>query len=435
MSPLPFLSAYDPPHELEGSIDPLGLYAIADAIAVRLIPGVRERQIHPRYITLAAVGVEVCRGFDPEYIAADGRTPPWLVFEWYVVEGLVREADAQNLTGLPGNNKVRTAIESGEAICAATYLKTASVFGFHGIYRLLAEELAVYRDGLLLENGVDLLDAWEKDCGLSGFRAQNSSVAKQREILEKSVTDGLAKGRTDRGSKWSGWGFIAEHLLPNQCGTAERNRLWSLLVMDQKGYRGRVLQLLVSEPGRAIWKSQSERMFHKWLRKQADGEMRLLLDAAMAYETFSRLMIDAFDDCRCFMSNANGKVGVAELAELDLVKKASEDLPDAFHTAAHSLNACLPAQAKKFEEDFQAFSESMQGHVCAERIFKHHEEIQKRKPPNGKNPWFDKFDDDRRAIRPAYRLDSGGRGGDEYVHAYRTKSLWSFSHDLGRTEA
>ncbi len=38
------LSEYDPPLTSEGSIDPLGLYPIADALGVRLVPGVRERQ-------------------------------------------------------------------------------------------------------------------------------------------------------------------------------------------------------------------------------------------------------------------------------------------------------------------------------------------------------------------------------------------------------
>ncbi len=41
---MPLLSEADPRVSAEGSIDPLGTYAIADALAVRMIPGVRERQ-------------------------------------------------------------------------------------------------------------------------------------------------------------------------------------------------------------------------------------------------------------------------------------------------------------------------------------------------------------------------------------------------------
>lgn len=82
---LPFLSEFDPPQQTEGTIDPLGMYAIADALGTKLAPGVRERQSHPRYLTLAAVGNLVCDGLDP-----DREPPPWLVFEWYAVGGLVR---------------------------------------------------------------------------------------------------------------------------------------------------------------------------------------------------------------------------------------------------------------------------------------------------------------------------------------------------------
>jgi len=48
---MPLLSELDPRISAEGSIDPLGIYAIADSLAVKLIPGVRERQQHPRFLT------------------------------------------------------------------------------------------------------------------------------------------------------------------------------------------------------------------------------------------------------------------------------------------------------------------------------------------------------------------------------------------------
>lgn len=85
---LPFLSQFDPPEQAEGSLDPLGLYSIADALGVRLAPGVRERQSKPRYLTLALVGMAAC---GEELLAAGERRrlPAWLVYEWLVVESLV----------------------------------------------------------------------------------------------------------------------------------------------------------------------------------------------------------------------------------------------------------------------------------------------------------------------------------------------------------
>ena len=41
----PLLSEADPKESQEGTIDPLGTYPIADALAVRLAPGVRERRV------------------------------------------------------------------------------------------------------------------------------------------------------------------------------------------------------------------------------------------------------------------------------------------------------------------------------------------------------------------------------------------------------
>jgi len=40
---MPLLSEADPAESAEGSIDPLGMYPIADALASRMVPGVQER--------------------------------------------------------------------------------------------------------------------------------------------------------------------------------------------------------------------------------------------------------------------------------------------------------------------------------------------------------------------------------------------------------
>ena len=85
---MPLLSEADPQVSAEGSIDPLGIYAIADALAVRMIPGVRERQQHPRFLTSIAVSLSLCNEFDDELVASDGVSEPWQVFEWHLVEGM-----------------------------------------------------------------------------------------------------------------------------------------------------------------------------------------------------------------------------------------------------------------------------------------------------------------------------------------------------------
>lgn len=147
---LPTLSEYDLALSSEGSIDPLGLYSIADALGVRLVPGVRERQGFPRFLTVMAITALVCERFDDEAVAADDVSEPWQVFEWYVVEGLVRTARMDDeIQGVPGREQARTAIKNRLPLSADRYLKTPTVFGFHGVYRLLSKTLGVESAGRL----------------------------------------------------------------------------------------------------------------------------------------------------------------------------------------------------------------------------------------------------------------------------------------------
>lgn len=111
---LPFQTAFDPPQQAEGSLDPLGLYSIADALGVRLAPGVRQRQSKPRYLTLALVGYAACQGELTELGASKGL-PAWLVFEWLVVQSLVQQlAGTPEVQGIPGRDKVQNTLIRGE---------------------------------------------------------------------------------------------------------------------------------------------------------------------------------------------------------------------------------------------------------------------------------------------------------------------------------
>ena len=56
----PLLTDDDPVESSEGGIDPLGTESLADTLAVKLAPGVRERQQHPRFLTATAVSLSLC---------------------------------------------------------------------------------------------------------------------------------------------------------------------------------------------------------------------------------------------------------------------------------------------------------------------------------------------------------------------------------------
>ena len=142
--PAPFLSAYDPVSEAEGSIDPLGLAGTYERLADSMLPGITVRMRRPRFLTALAVGAHVCADFEPEQRAKDGITPPYLVFEWWVLEAFGRARDLLAEKGrIPGIQKAQNAIRNGRPLSAPAYLQVPSVFGFTGIFRRLARHTRI----------------------------------------------------------------------------------------------------------------------------------------------------------------------------------------------------------------------------------------------------------------------------------------------------
>jgi hypothetical protein len=305
----PVLTERDPAESAEGGLDPLGTEPLADSLAVRLVPGVRERISHPRFLTSMAVSLEVCRSFDDETVAADHVTEPWQVFEWYLVEGLVRTAKSDDRLGLPGSLKASQAIADQVPLSAKRYLKTPTVFGFHGVYRQLARNVGIEEGGRLGETGFELLNVWSKEQGLQGFCGTAGGPGQAvREQPVAAVRDGLEKAATVRSPAWSGWAFFSEHLAPYAAGRDEAQFLASTFIADPRGFRREILEFLISPSGLQIWETTgSERDFHQAIRRSADGALAMLLDAIEPYENFSRLCQDAFQDCLCELTRQGAK--------------------------------------------------------------------------------------------------------------------------------
>jgi hypothetical protein len=425
------LTERDPVEEAEGGIDPLGAEPIADALAVRLAPGVRERQRHPRFLTALAASLEVCSSFDEETLAADGVSAPWQVFEWYLVEGLVRTAESAERIGLPGSLKAARAIADGVPLSAKRYLKTPGLFGFHGVYRQLARTLGIEDSGRLGETGFELLSIWAKEQGLEGFVGSGGGPGQAvRAQLREAVKAGLEKGATARNSAWSGWRFFSQYLAPYQAKSREAAFIAKALLNDSKGFRRDLIEFLVSAEGRRVWGATgSERKFYRSLRATARAELRELLDAIDAFETFFRLCQDAFQDCLYEMTRQGGKkTSPKALAALHSVQLAAERVPAAFAEALEKLAGV--GEAARCSETFASLAERGSTVEWVERLLEHHCSIQRRKPPNGKQPWFERFDDGSVIIRPPYRTDTPGARDESYVHLFRVRSLWQFALDL-----
>lgn len=432
----PLLTEIDPVEAAEGGIDPLGTEPLADMLAIELSPGIRERQQHPRFLTAIAVSLSLCGEFGTDDISGDGVTEPWLVFEWYVVEGLVRtrgqkEADIQ---GLPGRLKAARAIADGVALSAKRYLKTPSIFGFHGIYRLLARTLEIEQGEQVGERGYELLNIWAKEQGLDGFLGTAGGWGRKiRGQILDALRDALKQKAVARTNGWAGWGFFSNHLAPYEFGRREAKFIAAALLDDSEGFRRELLEFLVSDEGRRIWQREissrrfSERVFHQELRRRASPDLRRLLLAIDAYERFARLAQDAFDDCLYTMSRHGGKVSLLELSRLDSVKRASRSLPETSADVMDRLDSF--GLALQFQQLFSSLAEAGSASHWVERLLEHHRKTQREKPPDGKMPWFE-GDERGYVIRPLYRRNSPAASDGSYVHLFRTVSLWSFARDL-----
>lgn len=430
----PLLSEADPLEQsLEGALDPLGIYAIADSLALKLAPGVRERQAHPRYLTAMVVGMSVCERFDPDRFASDGVSSPWQVFEWYVVEALVRYfGDSDAIRGLPGRNKAMAARRNRLPLSAGNYLKTPSVFGFFGVYKLLGETIGLFDKDGLLPQGWALLEAWEHDQGLVGFHLGNGAAGSERQKLVAAVSDGLDTGATARKDGWGGWEFLSTHLAPYNAVRREREMLWRTILGDPGDPRAHLAEFLVSDDGQRFWVSGglSELAVHSALKRRVSGELRELLEAIAVYETFARRIQDAFDEILWRQTDVKRPLSARELSSGVCVTRAVNEIPP----MRDKLYAMLEAHGEETRLAlwFEAVLEPNKPAAWVEHLLQHHIENQRRKPPNGKNPWFDSYENDTITVRSAYLRTEPVVSSDEYVHGYRARPLISFALDLKR---
>ena len=107
----------------------------------------------------------VCSDWTSDAVAADKITPPWLVWEWLLVELFVRADERLTAkSNIPGIQKIQRALRGQRPIGASAYLKTPGTFGFTGVFRRLALKLGILtEDGRLDDGGYELVDAWAKD--------------------------------------------------------------------------------------------------------------------------------------------------------------------------------------------------------------------------------------------------------------------------------
>jgi len=429
----PLKSEFDPPQESEGSQDPLGLQPAYERIANRLLPAVTVRMGRPRFVTAMAVGARVCEAWKDQEIASDGVTPPWLVFEWYVVEAFVRAANelAQG-SSIPGNQKIARAIRNGRQIGATTYLKTPTVFGYSGVYRRLAYHTGFLTDGGRLDQaGWELLGAWEKDQQLEGFIDGSKGVGQVfREDLTDAVSVGLARGHTvHKHSDF--WSEIVRRLDPAMSGPSELKILREVITSKSGPIElvSEIKRALIAKGG--IIDRAEEASFLQVLSRTAGTSLKQLIVAIDDYERFCRAITCAFDAVRyCAVLNKGTAVDAKMYQSIPAAQAAVSMLAPALKclTSNDALNEWEREWLTEATEYFESVHSTSQ---LFETILTYHERVQERKPPDGKRPWFERLKPDTVFVRAGYLMKDEPETRPAYVHEYRLPTFSRFLADLG----
>jgi hypothetical protein len=432
---LPFVTEPDPLVTGEGAIDPLGLANIGDKLAEQILPGLRARMSRVRFVTAMAVAASVCDGLEDE-IAADGVTSSAIAFEWFLADAFARAESRDLVRRTPGIDKARAARQNGLRLCARTYLKTPSVFGFNGVYKSLARHIGVVDEEMRLgETGHALLDIWEHEQGVSGFVARaagGSSRPELKSTLRAAVEDALTDGYASRSSGWQGWAFFLEHLVPSRIGCQEAAFIRRLLEDPKGGTRGEVLALVDA----TAFDSDDvpEHVVAKEILRYSSEALKDGLVAIQAYEDYCRQIETGFG-WLIWLSSARGaqSTGPDNLAAIPDVQKATARLGKELAAAERALAIVPAALLNDFEELTAYFREVKTPQDLYHCLLRRHGDIQKQKPPNGKREWFEYAADGNVMVRIPYRAAEPPEPSSAWPRPYRLNTVRQFAFDLGRS--
>jgi len=426
----PFLTSYDPPGTSEGTLDPLGFYQIADQLAVQLVPAVRERMQRIRFLTAMAVGALVTEGLEDDPRQRDAS--PYLVWEWLVVEALIREMGGDaTVWGVPGTLVARRALDQHGYLDARSYLKTPRIFGFNGVYKRLATHLGLVDVHLGPgPNAEGLVHAWARGLGLGGLDAAKPMLSRWSSAVRRSLSEKPPRTKPGWGNDvWSG---LARAFAPAGGRARENGYLRDLLLAADERRLGALPTL---------WQLQAEfdddgfreEKLHDRLAKR-EPVYRPLLKAIRDYEAFARSLQDSFDVLKTEAGRLDARgFAVPGIARDVDFRQSVKGLHKRFEAAHHALGEVTLASVSLqnlFGERFGTFAEPMDAGACALALCSHHETVQRAKSADGKRPWFDRIAKDRIYIRHAYREPRRDIQPDRYVHDYRGWPIRRFYSDL-----
>lgn len=417
---LPRLSAYDPGAVGEGGLDPLGLAAVADRIADKLVPGIRARMSHPRFVTVSAVGAIAYQALHG-LTADEGKTTVDIAFEWMVVEALVRYPADGRQEGLPGNQKAARAKAAGTRLSRRTYLSGPRVFGFTGVYRPLSRDAGVLDlDDLPARNALRLVTAWERDFDLGGYVDGVAATAGGR--LRANIADACARSLEKGECACAPTGQLlrdlSDCLAPREARSNERRVLRELLVDSEHQVRAELAAALVDTPPAP---ETTQRDLARWLAGKTSNSTRRVLRAASDYEeaataldnSFRRFLAHTVQQHGCVIKpiHALDTPGLAALAPRigGLVRRAVDSV------------AALDdeALAHETENAFGRFHSQLSAQTFFDALVARHEEVQ---ASRRKLSWVDRLDGDW-TVRTPYRNQTDALDDEIWTHPMRLVTL------------
>lgn len=436
---LPRLSIYDPAEASEGTIDPLGLALLAGRLADKLVPGFTERSRRPRFLTALAVGARILsREGYPDGVYGDHPDGPAnIAFERLVLESFAHRSakGEEGLLGVPGIGKARAAAGSGARLSSNLYLKAPGAVGLWVAYKRLARDVEILDDdGHLLENGVELLEAWEQGIGKKGCvtgagNDTHALLATIDEALRPLLGEG--NGRNPQ----SVWAFIYENLRPEAITKPERDLIRAFMVERDPTRRAvffAVHEVTRTDPG-ILEAGDPEYALLCRLPSRVESGIRQLLETILAYEHVVVLLRRAF----LSILYAGGRRGDGRV-DAKMVG-ADPEVGDIFRGVREGLAAPLDQALELLEASGMgglgpetlawargAALESVE--ELFEALIGRHIQTQRGKPPDGRRPWLE------------------GEGGNYFVraryveaepppeiprfHPYHLRAVLSFLGDL-----
>jgi len=377
-----------------------------------------------RFLTAMAVGSLVTQGLEDNPELRDAS--PYLVWEWLVVEALMRtRGEDPGVWGVPGTLVARRALNLHGYLDARCYLKTPRIFGFHGVYKRLAIHLRLLDVHLNPgPNAEALADAWARSIGFRDLNEAKPLLSNWTAEVRRCLREKPPRTRPNWTNK--NWNDLAEAFAPYRCKFQERRYLRNLLLDEGKrrlGVLPTVWQLLSESKD-----DLTEETLHELLARREPSNASLL-HAIRSYEAFARALHDAFNLLRAEATSLDARgfevTNIANDADFRLCMK---DLHQRFATAHHALAEVTAPDL--FDTRFGGFSEPLDPGACALVLCKHHEDIQQAKSATGKRSWFDRVGERRIYIRHGYREKRRDIQPDRYVHDYRSRPIHNFFHDL-----